>query len=333
MPAPGSSSTAAPTTGAAAVAAAAVTPATSLTAPRYLVILDLNGCLLARPSREEQKHARDSPFEMPPRLATVKKKPVYVRPHASEFAKFALCMPNVDIAVWTSAMPDNAARLAELALGKAVLDQLLFLWGRDKCTLDATGDSPWATVKDLRKVYAAYPHYSPSTTLIVEDSLFKCRLNPDNALLVPSWDLAGTHVPPLDDHTLLDLGAYLRLLSRACPTDVRSWIKAQPLTVAQSDRLIVNPVWNFGKSEDEAGVDVLAGGVACMSLSSSWIDLALDEPKLDGDDEDAKMAMEKGQVTTVVDKKKAAEEKKSVGEQSPAGADKTTGAPSASANR
>ncbi|KAJ3346908.1 hypothetical protein GGF32_007218 [Allomyces javanicus] len=333
MPTPGPPSTTAPTTVSAAAAAAMAAPAASLTTPRYLVILDLNGCLLARPSREEQKHARDSPFEMPPRIATVKKKPVYVRPHASEFAKFALCMPNVDVGVWTSAMPDNAARLAELALGKSVLDQLLFLWGRDKCTLDATGDSPWATVKDLHKVYAAYPHYSPATTLIVEDSLFKCRLNPDNALLVPSWDLAGTHVPPLDDHTLLDLGAYLRLLSRACPADVRAWIKAQPLTVAQPDRLIINPVWNFGKSEED-GVDGLADGVAGMSLSSSWIDLALDEPKLDGDDEDAKIAMEKGKAAAVVvEKKKAAEEKKPAGEQSPVGADMTTGAPSASASR
>ncbi|KNE62187.1 hypothetical protein AMAG_07431 [Allomyces macrogynus ATCC 38327] len=326
MPTPGPSSSAMPTPAAAAAATASTALAATLTTPRYLVILDLNGCLLARPSREEQKSARESPFELPPRLATVKKKPVYVRPHASEFAKFALCMPNVDVAVWTSAMPDNAARLAELALGKPVLDQLLFLWGRDMCTLDATGDSPWATVKDLRKVYAAYPHYSPSTTLIVEDSLFKCRLNPDNALLVPSWDLAGTHVPPLDDHTLLDLGAYLRLLSRACPTDVRAWIKAQPLTVAQPDRLIINPVWKFAKSED-GGVDGLAGMVADMSLSSSWIDLALDEPKLDGDDEDAKIAIEKKRVE-VEEKGKSAAEKKPAGEV-PA-ADKTAGAPSAS---
>ncbi|KAI9176143.1 hypothetical protein H9P43_006508 [Blastocladiella emersonii ATCC 22665] len=299
-----------------AAAAAAAAPAFVPGPPKpYLVILDLNGCLIARPSKEEHARARKSPHGLPFRVASVARKPVYLRPHLAGFARVLAENPRLDFAVWTSAAPENAAKLIELSLGEDFARRLRFVWGRNKCTADDRNpDKPWATLKDLRNVFHAHPEYAPERTVIVDDSMYKCRLNPDNAVVLPQWDLADHSRSPLDDAVLLDLAAYLHLLARASPTDVREWIRPHPFSIPQLTpgaaagdmqrvRFVSNPAWNFvappspppaaaaapGTTAD--GTSVAAGGLeASVSLpvSGSWVDLCGPiELVMDGDDEDA----------------------------------------------
>ncbi|KAJ3369641.1 hypothetical protein GGF31_005159 [Allomyces arbusculus] len=202
---------------------------------RYLIILDLNGCLIARPSREEHDRLRTSPEYRPPppSVGQIGRKPVYIRPHVETFIQFAFALDaHLDLAVWTSANEDTAQELAHRIMSRKTVRKLRFLWTRSRCTADALGSTPWATIKDLDAVYAAFPdEYTPQNTIMVDDSLFKCRRHPRNALLCPAWDLFATETAPADDATLLDLAAYLRLLVRAQPADVRDWLQAAPFSI------------------------------------------------------------------------------------------------------
>ncbi|KAJ3358939.1 hypothetical protein GGF32_009867 [Allomyces javanicus] len=202
---------------------------------RYLIILDLNGCLMARLSREEHGRLQTSPEYRPPRplVGHIGRKPVYIRPHVETFLQFAFALDaHLDLAVWTSANEDTAQELAHRIMSRKTVHRLRFLWTRSRCTADALGSTPWATIKDLDAVYAAFPdEYGPHNTVMVDDSLFKCRRHPRNALLCPAWDLFATETAPGDDATLLDLAAYLRLLVRAQPADVRDWLQAAPFSI------------------------------------------------------------------------------------------------------
>ncbi|KAI9216509.1 hypothetical protein BC828DRAFT_393434 [Blastocladiella britannica] len=211
---------------------------------RILCILDLNGVMLARLNPQEHKLARTAAAaagrDLPPRAGSVGKRPVFVRPFSTHFTNLLLDggVPGIDVAVWTSAAPANARKLADLVLGSGDgrSDKFAFVWSRDQCTAVDERGLPWATIKDLRNVYKAFPHHTPATTLIVDDSLSKCRLNPANALLVPSWNLVDPQENEVEDPnldtTLVDLLAYLKVMQRSAPSDVREYIAARPFANA-----------------------------------------------------------------------------------------------------
>ncbi|KNE67850.1 hypothetical protein AMAG_12566 [Allomyces macrogynus ATCC 38327] len=212
-------------------------PPSAPPAQRYLIILDLNGCLIARPSREEYERLREPPYRPPPpSVGQIGRKPVYIRPHVETFLQYAFALDaHLELAVWTSANEDTAQELAHRIMSRKTVRQLRFLWTRSRCTADALGSTPWATIKDMDAVYAAFPdEYTPQNTIMVDDSLFKCRRHPRNALLCPAWNLFATETSPGEDATLLDLAVYLRLLVRAQPADVRDWLQAAPFSILET---------------------------------------------------------------------------------------------------
>ncbi|ORZ30179.1 HAD-like domain-containing protein, partial [Catenaria anguillulae PL171] len=221
-----------PTAAAATASAAATAAAAATKSARTLLILDLNGCLMTRLNHQEFQLARKSGYPLPAKVGTVAKKPVFMRPHAIEFVRYVQAMPELDVAVWTSATAKNAATLIDMVLGSKTYSQFKFVWGREKCTPVQNEETPWATIKvDLGAIYKAFPDYTPERTLIVDDSLYKARLNAANALVLPSFDLINPLAAPMADTVLLDLAAYLRLLVRVNPPDVRKYIHANPFSI------------------------------------------------------------------------------------------------------
>ncbi|KAI9216510.1 hypothetical protein BC828DRAFT_393438 [Blastocladiella britannica] len=217
---------------------------------RYLCILDLNGVLMARLSHSDHSlaaaaaRAANAPF--PTAAGTVSRRRLYLRPHAaSTFAHWMAAASRVfDFAVWTSAVPENAARITETVFGPEKAERLLkFVWGRDRCdAVDDDASVSWATVKDLKNVYSEFPQYRPDRTLILDDSMAKCSRNPRNALVVPTWDLVHRRPGCVSDHSdeafdpnqcrvLEHLASYLSAMAHAAPTDVRSWLAERPFAV------------------------------------------------------------------------------------------------------
>ncbi|KAJ1511331.1 hypothetical protein HMI54_000266 [Coelomomyces lativittatus] len=258
---------------------------------RYLLVFDLNGCLLNRLSKHEKP---SGPVRecLPPVECTVKGRPVYLRPYVKDlFESLWTLHESLDLAIWSSAEASTLHALLKCWLSPKQQQKLKFTWHRRQCTLaqsksswkslsssnlrmktketndpkvkngagsygsihspsrvrkqethmeepsrvESKSVSPWATYKDLSKIYATYPMYHPSTTLIVEDSQFKCHLNPLNMLQVPSWfnlpstlDSSTPHVYPKHDTLLVQLKDYVWDMIQAQPNDVRAYVQQSP---------------------------------------------------------------------------------------------------------
>ncbi|CCW62013.1 unnamed protein product [Phytomonas sp. EM1] len=122
----------------------------------FLLVLDLNGVLVAR-GRGCFLH----------------------RPHVKEFLKFAFS--NFVVAVWTSGLERSSNLIIE-SVFDGYQDRLLFKLYRDACVPRPTEESPFGTLKDLQKVFDAYPKsFHSVNTIIVDDSPCKCS-HPDIAL-------------------------------------------------------------------------------------------------------------------------------------------------------
>ncbi|KIY72494.1 hypothetical protein CYLTODRAFT_486329 [Cylindrobasidium torrendii FP15055 ss-10] len=136
---------------------------------RKLIVLDLNGALLHR---------------------TKSSKGIRLRPHLDLFVAFIFHPTTrdwLDAMVWSSAQPQNVSRMVSSAFGKHET-ALLDVWTRDK--MDLTPDAykrKVQTVKDLRKVWAAFPQHSQATTILVDDSPAKARLQPYNQICLSEY--------------------------------------------------------------------------------------------------------------------------------------------------
>ncbi|KAJ7649988.1 hypothetical protein FB45DRAFT_730783 [Roridomyces roridus] len=167
-------------------------------AQRKLVIFDLNGTLLLRsPSRAGARQ-------------------IYLRPYARSLVAY-LTHPDVrnwlDCMVWSSAQPHNVSQMVDRVFGagegagKGPL--LRAVWARDTLGLSrAKFHQKTQTTKDLAKPWgffaptndptkSAFPTHGPETTLLVDDSPLKARLQPWNHLCVAEYD-ATSRIRDLD---------------------------------------------------------------------------------------------------------------------------------------
>lgn len=158
---------------------------------RILVILDLNGTLLFRPSRK-----RPSKF--------------IERPHAKDFLKY--CLDTFYLAIWSSARPDNVNNMVAQLLTPEQRKKCVVIWARDKFGLSKEDyDARVQVYKRLSIVWnspivkASHPDagsgvvWDQSNTVLVDDSMEKGRSEPYNILPIPEFSgLAGEslHVLP-----------------------------------------------------------------------------------------------------------------------------------------
>ncbi|KAG6850266.1 hypothetical protein H0H87_002168, partial [Tephrocybe sp. NHM501043] len=95
--------------------------------------------------------------------------------------------------VWSSAKPFNVNKMVDATFGDKKT-HLMKIWARDRMGLDATAyDRKARTVKDMRTVWKelarnGYPYHSSYTTLLMDDSHDKARLQPYNHIVVPEYE-------------------------------------------------------------------------------------------------------------------------------------------------
>jgi hypothetical protein len=193
-------------------------PPTLLAQPRsILVILDLNGTLLHRPTRR-----RPTKF--------------VERPHAQEFLKY--CLDTFYLAIWSSARPENVNYMAERLLTPAQREKCVVIWARDRFGLSQDDyDSKVQVYKRLSKIWndpavrASHPDaqhggaWDQSNTVLVDDSREKGRSEPYNILPIPEFSGLEGAVP----HVLPQVHDYLNTL--CLQTDVSRYMRQHPFAL------------------------------------------------------------------------------------------------------
>ncbi|XP_010937645.1 uncharacterized protein [Elaeis guineensis] len=207
---------------------------------KKLLVLDLNG-LLADVSPDyrniHKAHKR------------VGGKAVFKRPFCDDFLKF--CFEKFDIGVWSSRKKYNVDALVDFLMGN-LKHNLLFSWDESKCTYTGfktiENKHKPLVLKELKKLWDKEEHdlpwdkgqYSPSNTLLVDDSPYKALCNPPYTAIFP----LPYHFEDVDDNSLGpegDLHVYLEGLAMA--DDVRHYVREHPF--GQDAITDTDPSWSF----------------------------------------------------------------------------------------
>lgn len=205
-----------------------------------LVIIDLNGTLLHRPS---------------PRAPST----FIERPRAREF--LLECLDAFYVVIWSSARPDNVSKMVRQLLPEpAQRARVLATWGRDRFGLSAADyNQRTQCYKRLTSVWAdagvaaAHPiegaRWGQENTVLIDDSVEKARSEPFNAVTIPEF--AGRKGK---DEVLLLVQQYLYVLSMQA--DVSAFVRTHPFkadadTIAEYARSATEGNEAEGQAEKE----------------------------------------------------------------------------------
>ncbi|KAJ2792913.1 hypothetical protein H4R20_006714, partial [Coemansia guatemalensis] len=186
------------------------------TTHKQLIVLDLNGTLLCRQSRNVNGLRKVVP-----------------RPYLDEFLKFAV--DNFAVMVWSSAQPGNINEMLKKTMSPH-WERFVRVWDRRFCGLDGSYFYKSNSIKDLaricdgfsledsptRNVYGTYEgykgicsdkqgHWKLENIIIVDDSESKTALQKDNHVFIQSFEVfnPATKNDGSTDEELLKLKQYL----------------------------------------------------------------------------------------------------------------------------
>lgn len=166
---------------------------------RQLIILDLNGTILAR----ERGRAHSGSLSPTP------------RPGLGLFLRYLFA--NFNVMVWSSAQPDNVRMMVRALFSPSQKAELLALWGRDTLGLTKQQFSAKTQVyKRLERVWEGQykiPHseegctWDQTNTMLLDDSKLKAKGQPWNHIEMPEF--SGTKDEQEQDRALYALVGYL----------------------------------------------------------------------------------------------------------------------------
>ncbi|KAF9881331.1 phosphoprotein phosphatase [Colletotrichum karsti] len=210
-------------------------PSTLLPSPKpMLVVMDLNGTLLFRPSRRNATSFIE-------------------RPHAKRFLQY--CLDTFHVVIWSSARPANVQSMCDqLLLGAPGPEgqkdramyrrRVLAIWGRDRFGLSKADyntrvqvykrlDMVWndPRVKGSHPDIATGGRWDQSNTVLIDDSLEKARSEPFNLVRIPEFfgeeAEQGLVVPQVHDY----------INSLCYQSDVSSYMRTNPFQMRDDYRL------------------------------------------------------------------------------------------------
>ncbi|GJQ15963.1 hypothetical protein GpartN1_g7754.t1 [Galdieria partita] len=114
------------------------------------------------------------------------------------------------VAVWSSAISRNTQFRTRLTFG-AYYEKLLFVWNRSHCTKKYCSENPYATEKDLQKIWENIPGTGAQNTVIIDDEEYKVESYPRNCIVVVSAS-KNNSLDAEKDPTLLRLLWYIEYL-------------------------------------------------------------------------------------------------------------------------
>jgi len=208
---------------------------------KKLLILDLNGLLADINQDYHNAHLAH---------AKVRSKLVFRRPYCDDFLRF--CFQNFELGIWSSRKRENVKSVVDILM-RDLKQYLLFCWDMSYCTVTGcktidNKDKP-LMLKELKKVWNKDDpnlpweegEFSPSNTLLVDDSPYKALCNPPNTAIFPE---PYSYLNQRDDYSLGPGGDLRVYLQRIAATDnVQNFVRDNPFgqkSITESD-----PNWNF----------------------------------------------------------------------------------------
>jgi hypothetical protein len=144
-----------------------------------LVVIDLNGTLLFRPSRRQ------------PTKFTA-------RPNTRQFLKY--CINTFTVVIWSSAKPENVKNMCDAILTPELRKKVVAIWGRDKFGLSSADYNMrvqcykrltklWSDNKiaSSHPLWASGCRWNQTNTVLVDDSLEKGKSEPFNLIEIPEF--------------------------------------------------------------------------------------------------------------------------------------------------
>lgn len=191
-------------------------PAVSVSEARpILVVIDLNGTLLHRPSRRQPSKFVERPF-------------------AKQFLE--CCIDTFKVVIWSSARPRNVEFMCNQLLTKEQRGKVVAIWGRDRFGLtQADYDKRVQCYKRLTVLWAdpaikaAMPEgkgeWDQGNTVLIDDSAEKARSEPYNCITLPEF------VGDLEEkpEVLPMVQEYLNVLARQ--QDISMYIRVKPFDI------------------------------------------------------------------------------------------------------
>ena len=193
---------------------AAEEPSTVELSGRILVILDLNGTLLYRPSRNNTK--------------------MIARPFLAPFLRYLFS--NFAVMVWSSARPQNVAALVDQALEDDLKKSLVAQWARGHFNLKPEHynanvqvyknlDLVWSK-DEIQKQHPDYEtggRFGQHNTVLIDDTILKASAQPHNLLQISEFSATKQQ---MQEDKLRDVAGYLDVLRTQ--QDVSKFIKREP---------------------------------------------------------------------------------------------------------
>jgi len=146
----------------------------TVTVPRKkLLVLDINNILVTRAYslKEDDLEIWPMAHDYIDQADMLGNHYTWKRPDLDEFLNY--CLDNFTVSVWSSAWPANVDRLCEYIFTPKQRSQLLFEWNQTMC--DRVNN---VYQKNLSRVWEEFPQYSPTNTLMLDDSDAKMENNP-----------------------------------------------------------------------------------------------------------------------------------------------------------
>ncbi|KAK4199897.1 HAD-like domain-containing protein [Triangularia verruculosa] len=200
---------------------ASLPPTPSLQPRNLLLVIDLNGTLLHRPSSRRSAH-------------------FISRPHSERFLRY--CIDTFSVVIWSSARPENVSKMCDTLLTQEQKEKVLAIWGRDKFGLSPEDYNRKVQVyKRLTAVWkdeGINPHgfWHQGNTILIDDSVEKARSEPHNAVTLPEFlgDVKPEEEGGKEWGVLPAVHEYLNKL--AMTEDVSRYIRADPFRIEMAER-------------------------------------------------------------------------------------------------
>ncbi|KAJ8640389.1 hypothetical protein MRB53_017083 [Persea americana] len=207
---------------------------------RKLLILDVNGLLVDIVQFQPNWRIPDK---------KVSRRSVYKRPFCDDFIKF--CFDRFNVGIWSSRTRRNLEAVLNIFIGDDK-NKLLFCWDQSHCT--STGFKTIENrnkplfLKELKKIWDKEEpnlpwekgEYTPSNTLLLDDSPYKALRNPPYTAIFPRpYNFQDENDNSLGPEG--DLRVYLEGLARS--DDVRCYVQKHPF--GQHAITSADPSWPF----------------------------------------------------------------------------------------
>jgi hypothetical protein len=207
--------------------------------PNCLIVLDLNGTLIHRPTRRRPTH-------------------LIARPYLKPFLRFLF--ENFSVMVWSSARPENVKVIVENVLDDELRSLLLASWGRDSFGLTPAHYNMNVQVyKDLTKIWnsediqrknpgnASGDRFGQYNTILLDDSRVKAEPQPHNLVEIPEFEATPEQ---MKSDILREVAGYLE--TARIQSNVSSFIRQNPFKA--------DGRWNYDWPDELADASETKGG-------------------------------------------------------------------------